>query len=119
MAVVIGLFGDAQQLERALERLRDEGFGEEVVREELEEDDGTAARDSDLGLAPGANQAGSLTEIQPSSDLTRFELTDEERDFLGLALQHGAEMVAVDTERVDEVVALLERMNAQQIRDPR
>ena len=119
MPTVIAVFDSAESLETALDRLGDEGFGDEIVREEAESEDATAPRDSDLGLAPGANQAGALTKLEPSSDLDRFELTEEEHDFLQRALQHGAEMVAVRTERVEEAVSLFQELGAQQIRDPR
>ena len=119
MPTVIALFDSAETLQRALDRLDQEAYADEIVREEPTEKDATAPRDSDLGIAPGANQAGALTRLEPSSDLDRFELDDEERSFLERALQHGAEMVAVDTDRVEELVGLFEELGAQQIRDPR
>lgn len=119
MPIVIGVFGDATQLQEALTRLEDEGFGSQVVREEAEESSGTAPRESDLGLAPGANQAGALTTLEASSDLELLDLTAEEHEFLQLALDRGGEMVAIDTDQVEAVVGLLQELNAQQIRDPR
>lgn len=119
MPTVIAVFDSADTLQTALDRLGEEGFGDEIVREEAQHEDATAPRDSDLGLAPGANQAGALARLEPSSDLDRFDLTEEEHEFLRRALQHGAEMVAVHTERVGEAVGLFEELGAQQIRDPR
>ena len=119
MPVVIGVFENAEKMQAALERLDEEGFGGEIVRDEMDESEGTPPRESDLGLAPGANQAGALDRIEPSSDLEVFDLTPDEREFLRLALDHGAEMVGVDTDRVDEVVAIFEEAGAQQVRDPR
>lgn len=119
MPVVIGVFENAEKLQAALERLDQEGFTQEIVREEVEESEGTAPRESDLGIAPGANQAGALDRIEPTSDLEMFDLTPEERNYLRIALDRGAEMVGVDTERVDTVLAILEEVGAQQVRDPR
>ena len=119
MPIVIALFDSAETLQRALDRLDQGGFADEIVREEAKDEDVTAPRDSDLGIAPGANQAGALASLEPSSDLDRFELDEEERGFLQRALQHGAEMVAVETHRVGELVALFEELGAQQVRDPR
>lgn len=119
MPTVIALFDSAETLQRALDRLGKEGFGDEIVREQAEEPGATAPRDSDLGMAPGANQAGALTRLEPSSDLESFDLVDEEYDYLQRALRHGAEMVAVETDRVGEAVALFEELGAQQVRDPR
>lgn len=118
MAIVIALFADATKLQEALDRLEKEGFGDEIVREEPEDASKTAPRESDLGLAPGANQAGALAELEPSSDLERFDLTGEEHEFLQRAMARGAEMVAVDTHRADDLVGLFEELNAQQIRRP-
>lgn len=118
MAIVIALFADATRLQEALDRLDTEGFGDEIVREDPEDGSTTALRESDLGLAPGANQAGALAELEPSSDLERFDLTEDEHEFLQRAMARGAEMVAVDTDRPDVLVALFEELNAQQIRRP-
>lgn len=119
MPIVIGVFASGDELQQALARLAEEGFRDEIVRSEPEEERSSAPRESDLGLAPGANQAGALADLKPSSDLERFDLSEDEHEFLQLALDRGAEMVAIDTDRVDDVISVLEDLHAQQIRDPR
>ena len=128
-SVIVGIFDNAQDAERALERLAAVGFGDTVYEDAAQEQGRvTSVSPAPVGnvLAPGVVSAEPSDNIEPErpnlvrafrSRLTEYQLPDEVIEGYATTFDHGGKFTLVRThpQRDEEVVKILQKCGASRV----
>jgi hypothetical protein len=128
-SVIVGIFDNSQDAERAIERLASVGFGDTVYEDAAQEQGPvTSVSPAPVGnvLAPGVVSAEPSDSIEPErpnlimafrSRLNEYQLPDEVIEGYATTFDHGGKFILVRThpQRDEEVVKILQKCGASRV----